>query len=78
MRFIRFVRISVPFVMLGLAGILLGCSGQPSSSTPPTPEVVKQRGEEIRKARLEQQEARSQAAKERASMKDMMKGRPRQ
>jgi hypothetical protein len=65
MQMTRFVRTLVPFVMLGLGGSLLGCSGESvPSTTPPDAETSKKIADEMRNAALEKKAARAQAAKE--------------
>jgi hypothetical protein len=75
MQHARFIRTLVPLVMLGLAGFLLGCSGQ--SSAPPLGQETK---EALKKNLAERRAERKEAAEERAgikkgSMRGMMKGR---
>jgi hypothetical protein len=72
MQHARFIR---TLVMLGLAGFLLGCSGE--SSAPPLGQETK---EAMKKNLAERRAERKEAAEERASLKKesmrgMMKGR---
>jgi hypothetical protein len=60
MRFARFVRTLAPFAMLGLVGLVLGCSGQPDS-TPVDKDAGKKIAEEIKSSRQEQKAERLQA-----------------
>jgi hypothetical protein len=54
----RFVRASVPIVILGLGGFVLGCSGQ--GSPPPDKETGKKIAEERKIGRQEERAAHSQ------------------
>ena len=57
----RSVRRSVPFVMLGLVGLLLGCSGCGQQGgqgvTPPDKETSKKIAEEMKSAQQERMKA---------------------
>ncbi len=57
MQLTRFVRTLVPFVMLGLAGCLVGCSGE-GVSTPLDPVTVKKVGAAFKQDRQEAKAAR--------------------
>jgi hypothetical protein len=59
MQLIRFVRISVPFVTLGLVGCVLGCSGGQGGqgSTPPDKETSKKIADEMKSAQQERMKA---------------------
>ena len=64
MRMTRLVRISVPLVMLGLAGFVLGCSGDSGSMPPPDKAASKKIAEEMKRDHLTQKAARAEAAKD--------------
>jgi hypothetical protein len=63
MQHIRFVRISVSFVVLGLACFVLGCSGGTGSGSLPVPdkEASKKISEEMKNSQFQRKAA--QAAK---------------
>ena len=70
----RFIRTLVSFVMLGLAGFVLGCSNQGAAP------VDKETGKQIATdTKSTQKEARAERGKTKdgPSMKDMMKNRKR-
>jgi hypothetical protein len=59
MHLTRFVRISLPFVTLGLVGCVLGCSGETAGPgvTPPDKETSKKIAEEMKSAQQERMKA---------------------
>jgi hypothetical protein len=63
MRLARFVRTLPPLLILGLAGIVLGCSGG-GNPTPPDQEGKKAIGADMKAAHLEEQAARGKAAQQ--------------
>jgi hypothetical protein len=67
MHLARFVRIRVSFVILGLAGSVIGCSGGPSA-TPPDQEAEKKISADMKAAHKEAQAAKKDI------MGGMMKG----
>jgi hypothetical protein len=74
MQITRFIRMLVPLMMVGLVGIVIGCSGQVTS--PPEKGAGKQIAAERKAERKERAEARSEArAAMKESMKETMKGR---
>jgi len=58
---IRFVRITVSFVGLGLAGLVLGCSGEfgSGSNSPPDKEASKTIAEQMKNDQLQRKAALS-------------------
>jgi hypothetical protein len=70
----RFFRTLVPFVMLGVAGFVVGCSNQPP---PPDKETGKRIVEDMKAVAEELKAERAEAKKDRPNMKEMMKDRRR-
>jgi hypothetical protein len=71
MQKIRFVRTLVFFLTLGLAGFLLGCSGDEGSKdpTPAQKEARKAKAAEFKESMRQQKAARAQNAKDAAAGK---------
>jgi hypothetical protein len=74
MQLARFVRAFVPFVMLGLAVFVPGCSGQ--GAPPVDKETGKKIAADMKTAQRELRAERAEA-KDSPNMKDMMKNRRR-
>ena len=56
----RFVLILVPSVLLGLAGLLVGCSSEISSGPVPDKDASKQIKEQMKRDQMERKAARAQ------------------
>jgi hypothetical protein len=63
MQLIRFVRTSVSFVVLVLAGFVLGCSGGSGSQPVPDKETSKQIAESFKNAQRQRKAAQAEAVK---------------
>lgn len=65
MRLMQFVRMSMPLAMLGLAGLITGCSGSPPSAAPVNQEEGKQIAADMKTARQAAKKERSQTGNRR-------------